>query len=53
MNNANKCPQCKTIIIGTYCCKCKKDIRDMLPNFFEGSPLEDIFKPFNKGKDNV
>lgn len=47
MNNANKCPQCKTIIIGTYCCKCKKDIRDMIP-IFEGSPLSDLFNSFLK-----
>ena len=49
MNNSNKCPQCKTFIIGTYCYKCKKNIRDMqVPNFFEGTPLEDIFNSFNK-----
>ena len=29
MNNANKCPQCKQFIIGTYCYTCKKDINEM------------------------
>ena len=41
MNNANKCPNCKRIIFGTYCANCHKNISEFVT---EPMDMPDIFR---------
>lgn len=41
MTDANKCPFCKTYILGDFCFKCNKSIKDL--NIEDLNIFKDIF----------